>query len=142
MILLLAQPDSKWWDNAATSDRVETRDDILQQSLADAARDLVAQYGADPNGWQWGKLHTITFVHRALGTQPVAFIYNRGPFPVSGYTSLVNATNGNFALPINRAIQVNRHYEGDIWTFAAADRRFKRSQCFAFHSHDRRKRLA
>jgi penicillin G amidase len=97
MILLLAQPDSKWWDNAATSDRVETRDDILKQSLADAARDLVSQYGADPNGWQWGKLHTITFVHRALGTQPVAFIYNRGPFPVSGYTSLVNATNGNFA---------------------------------------------
>jgi penicillin amidase len=96
MILLLAQPDAKWWDNAATSDRVENRDDILKQSLADAARDLVAQYGADPNGWQWGKLHTITFVHRALGTQPVAFIYNRGPFPASGYTALVNNTGGSF----------------------------------------------
>ncbi|HTP08161.1 MAG TPA: penicillin acylase family protein, partial [Anaerolineae bacterium] len=97
MILLLAQPDAKWWDNVNTPDRVETRDDILKQSLADAARDLVAQYGADPNGWQWGKLHTVTFVHRALGTQPVAFIYNRGPFPVSGYTALVDNTGGSFA---------------------------------------------
>ncbi len=96
MIQLLAQPDAKWWDNAATPDRVEKRDDILRQSLADAASDLVAQYGVDPNGWQWGKLHTITFKHRALGSQPVAFIYNRGPFPVSGYSALVNATGGNF----------------------------------------------
>jgi penicillin amidase len=98
MILLLVQPDSKWWDDSATSDRVETRDDILKQSLVEAAVDLVAQYGADPNGWQWGKLHTITFVHRALGSQPVAFIYNRGPFPVSGYSALVNNTAGSFAL--------------------------------------------
>ncbi len=97
MILLLAQPDSKWWDDVATPNRVETRDDILKQSLADAARDLVAQYGADPNGWQWGKLHTITFKHSALGDQPVAFIYNRGPFPVSGASALVNNTGGNFA---------------------------------------------
>ncbi len=98
MILLLAQPEAKWWDNAATPDRVETRDDVLKQSLVDAAHDLVTQYGSDPNGWQWGKLHTVTFVHRALGTQPVAPIYNRGPFPVSGYTALVNNTGGSFAL--------------------------------------------
>jgi penicillin amidase len=97
MILLLAQPDAKWWDDVSTTDRVETRDDILKQSLADAAGDLIAQYGADPNGWAWGKLHTITFKHRALGTQPVAFIYNRGPYPVSAYSALVNNTGGNFA---------------------------------------------
>ncbi|NTU62214.1 MAG: penicillin acylase family protein [Chloroflexi bacterium] len=96
MILLLAQPAAKWWDDAATSDRAETRDDILKQSLADAAQDLVAQYGSDPNGWQWGKLHTVTFEHRALGDQPVAFIYNRGPFPVSAYSALVNNTAGSF----------------------------------------------
>jgi penicillin amidase len=96
MILLLAQPDAAWWDDAATPDRVKTRDAILRQSLADAARDLVAQYGADPNGWSWGKLHTITFKHRALGSQPVAFIYNRGPFPVSAYSALVNNTGGGF----------------------------------------------
>jgi penicillin G amidase len=96
LIQLLAQPDATWWDNIATPEWVEDRDDILKRSLTAAARDLVAQYGADPNSWQWGKLHTITFKHRALGTQPVAFIYNRGPFPVSGYSALVNATGGNF----------------------------------------------
>jgi penicillin amidase len=97
LILLLAQPTAKWWDDVNTPDRVETRDDILKQSLADAAVDLVAQYGADANGWAWGKLHTITFRHRALGTQPVAFIYNRGPYPVSAYSALVNNTGGSFA---------------------------------------------
>ncbi len=96
MIQLLAQPNASWWDDVTTPDRVENRDDILKRSLADAARDLVAQYGADPKGWQWGKLHTITFKHRALGSQPVAFIYNRGPFPVSGYSALVDATGGSF----------------------------------------------
>ena len=96
MALLLAQPDSKWWDDAQTTDRVETRDDILKKSLADAARALTAEFGGDPSQWTWGRLHTVTFKSQALGDSPVSSIFNRGPFAVSGNTALVNNTGGSF----------------------------------------------
>lgn len=96
MIALLAKPDSKWWDDATTS-AIETRDDILKKSLNDAAKMLVAELGAAPSGWKWGKLHTAIFASQALGTSPVAFIFNRGPVEVDGGTAIVNNTGGNFS---------------------------------------------
>jgi penicillin amidase len=96
MIALLAKPDSKWWDDATTP-AIETRDDILKKSLNDAAKMLVAELGAAPSGWKWGKLHTAIFESQALGTSPVAFIFNRGPVEVDGGTAIVNNTGGNFS---------------------------------------------
>jgi penicillin amidase len=98
MINLLAKADSKWWDNVATS-AVETREDILKKSIEDAAVQLVAELGADPAGWKWGKLHTATFKSQALGDAPVSFIFNRGPVEVDGGTATVNntGTGGNFS---------------------------------------------
>ena len=98
IIELLAKPDSAWWDNVNTPDVKETRDDILKKSLADAAKMLIAEYGNDPAKWQWGKLHTALFSSQALGSSPLAFIFNRGPFEVDGGTATVNntGTSSNF----------------------------------------------
>ena len=95
--LLLAQPDAKWWDNVQTPE-VETRDDILAKSLADGAQMLIGELGNNPADWKWGKLHTATFSSQALGTSPVGFIFNRGPFEVDGGTASVNntGTGSNF----------------------------------------------
>lgn len=98
MALLLAKPDSERWDNTTTTDVTETRDDILKKSLADAAASLTAAFGGDPAGWTFGKLHTVTFRSQALGTSPVAFIFNRGPFPVNGHTALVDNTASDLSL--------------------------------------------
>jgi penicillin amidase len=99
MIVLLAKPDSHWFDNVNTS-QTETRDDILKKSLEDAAKTLTAELGSDPAGWKWSKIHTATFKSQALGDSPVAFIFNRGPFEVNGGTATVNntGTGGNFVL--------------------------------------------
>ena len=94
--LLLAQPDSEWWDDTTTLDVVETRDDILKKSLADATAALTAEFGADPAGWKWGALHQVTFASQALGDSPVAFIFNRGPFAVNGGREIVNASGVSF----------------------------------------------
>jgi penicillin amidase len=88
----LAQPDSPWWDDLRTPDVRETRDDILKKSLADGAQLLIGELGANPADWQWGKLHTAIFASRALGTSPLAFIFNRGPYEVDGGTAAVNNT--------------------------------------------------
>lgn len=93
--ILLGKPDAHWWDNVNTP-AVETRDDILKKSLADAASALTSEVGSDPAGWAWSKIHAAVFRSRALGTSPVAFIFNRGPIPVDGGTAIVNNTGGNF----------------------------------------------
>ncbi|HJW84857.1 MAG TPA: penicillin acylase family protein, partial [Anaerolineae bacterium] len=95
VIGLLAKADARWWDDAATG-ATETRDDILKKSLADAAAALAKELGADPAGWAWGKLHQVTFGHPALSGSPVEFIFNRGPYPVSGGSALVNNVGASF----------------------------------------------
>ena len=78
-----------------TEDKVETREDILAKSLADAAAALTAELGPDPAGWTWGRLHTVIFKSQALGDQVVGFIFNRGPFVVDGGWAIVNNTGAN-----------------------------------------------
>jgi penicillin amidase len=97
MTLLLDQPDSHWWDDVNTTGVKETRDDIIKKSLADAAQALTSEFGSDPSGWTWGKLHTGTFASQALGTSPLAFIFNRGPVAVDGGSAIVNNTGGSFS---------------------------------------------
>ncbi len=92
---LLDQPDNVWWDDASTSDVVETRDDILAASLADALDSITAQLGADRGQWTWGALHTASFISNPLGLSGISLIediVNRGPVAVSGGPEIVNAT--------------------------------------------------
>jgi penicillin amidase len=90
---LLAEPDSKWWDNINTPEK-ETRDMIMLQALKQTLSTLQMRMGNDMNAWQWGKIHTVTFENQTLGrsgTQPIEDLFNRGPFPVAGGMGLVNA---------------------------------------------------
>ncbi len=93
---ILKQPDSFWWDDHTTTDKVETRDDILAKSFADALAELESQYGGDPAKWPvWGQVHTATFRNGTLGKSgiaPIEALFNRGPFQVAGGKSIVNAT--------------------------------------------------
>jgi penicillin amidase len=95
---LLAKPDSAWWDDVTTSGVKETRDDILKKALAAGASQLIGELGRNPVDWKWSKLHTATFASQALGTSPLAFMFNRGPYEVDGGTAAVNntGTGSNF----------------------------------------------
>ena len=86
---------SAWWDDQATPDAVETRDQTMTRSFADAAKELRAQLGKDVSAWTWGRLHSATFRNDTLGTSGIGLIeslFNRGPFPTGGGESIVNAT--------------------------------------------------
>jgi penicillin amidase len=90
---MLAELDSKWWDNINTPEK-ENRDAILSQALKRTISTLQARMGNDMNAWQWGKIHTVRFENQTLGrsgTQPIEDLFNRGPFPVAGGMGLVNA---------------------------------------------------
>ncbi len=93
--LLLDDPDNAWWDDART-EQVETRDAILTASLLAALEELTERFGDDPSEWNWEEMHGAVFRNQSLGVSgigPIEALFNRGPYPVSGGTSLVNATS-------------------------------------------------
>ncbi|MGD8759239.1 MAG: penicillin acylase family protein [Anaerolineales bacterium] len=95
---LLDQPYNPWWDDLGTG-TMESRDDILLLAFTDAVAELEALLGEDPADWSWGDLHTATFENATLGTcgiGPIESLFNRGPFPTAGGSSIVNATGWSF----------------------------------------------
>jgi penicillin amidase len=94
---LVQQPNSPWWDDKATTGKVETRDDIFAKAFGEAVKCklCVDKFGKDISKWKWGELHTATFRNQTLGESgigPIENLFNRGPFITSGGEELVNAT--------------------------------------------------
>ena len=76
---LLANPQSLWWDNVATSE-VETASDIVAQALASAREDLKKALGENPETWKYGRLHTVVHPHAMTDAPLVGDLLNVGPF--------------------------------------------------------------
>jgi penicillin amidase len=84
VIELLETPNSIWFDNIKTT-VIETRDDIIRQSLDDALDELETDLGTDVKEWQWGQLHTVTFKHAFSGASSlVDKVINIGPYEING----------------------------------------------------------
>lgn len=91
---LVGQPDNDWWDDIGTLER-EGRDQIFTLALQDAVAELEDSLGRNAQNWRWGRLHGSTFINETLGQSgiaPIEALFNRGPFPTSGGSSIVNAT--------------------------------------------------
>ncbi len=95
MLGLLKDPTNGWWDDKRTPGLVESRDEILRKALVQARLDLAKHLGKDPVTWTWGELHTLTIKNQVLGGDSVpplvAKLFNRGPIPLGGGPSIVNA---------------------------------------------------
>ncbi|WP_096607797.1 penicillin acylase family protein [Calothrix sp. NIES-2100] len=90
---LVKQPNSSWWDNRNTP-TLENRDTIVRQAFTEAVNELEQIQGKDPNSWNWGKLHTVTFRNATLGKSgvaPMEALFNRGNFATGGNGETVNA---------------------------------------------------
>jgi penicillin amidase len=98
---LVKEPDSFWWDDKATTDKVELRDDIFVRAFSEAVAEIEKVEGKDSARWNWGDLHTATFVNQTLGKSgiaPIEALFNRGPFRTNGGEAIVNATGWNATL--------------------------------------------
>ena len=90
---LVEIPTDPFWDDVTTPG-TEDRDTILAASFADAVDELTGELGSDVSTWTWGALHSATFRNASLGDTGIGLIddrFNRGPYPASGSTSIVNA---------------------------------------------------
>lgn len=98
---IVNEPNSFWWDDKSTTDKVETRDDIFTRAYEKAIAELEKTLGKDQSKWKWGNLHTSTFANGTLGQSGIFLIedlFNRGPFPTSGGSDIVNATGWKASL--------------------------------------------
>lgn len=96
---IISDPKHDWWDNKTTP-AVESRDDILLKAFSAAVDELEKQQGGDPAKWNWGNLHTVSFIHSTFGASgiaPIEALFNRGPFRTSGGGTMPNATAWNAA---------------------------------------------
>jgi len=90
---LLDDPDSSWWVNSDLG--LSGQREMLARSAEDAYDRLVELQGDNPARWNWGSLHALTLTNESFGESgiaPIEALFNRGPFPVSGGASVVDAT--------------------------------------------------
>jgi penicillin amidase len=90
---LLQDPESEWWTNDALD--VSGKREMLERSAVDAYARLVELQGDNPGKWNWGALHALQLRSDTFGSSgiaPIEWLFNRGPFPVGGGSSVVNAT--------------------------------------------------
>jgi len=59
---MVVEGNSPWFDNVKTADFKESRDDLFHLAALEAAAELEAGHGKNPDKWQWGKVHRIEFV--------------------------------------------------------------------------------
>jgi len=98
---VIDDPASRWWDDIATVDRRESRDDIVLLAAADAVIDLRMKFGKESN-WAWDRVHSVTFRH-ALGAGGFALdrFFSRGPVPQKGDSWTVSKSSVNDREPYN-----------------------------------------
>lgn len=90
---MLDDPDAQWWTNDELG--VEGRDEMLEYAANAAYDRLVALQGDNPARWNWGALHALALRSDTFGSSgiaPIEMLFNRGPYPVGGGSSVANAT--------------------------------------------------
>jgi penicillin amidase len=127
VLALLKRPSDPWWDDRRTAGVVETRDEVLRQSLVQARLRLTSSLGKDPATWTWGALHHLELTQTPLGQEGVPglvqSLVNRGPYEAPGGGSIVqafawDAASGGFdvtAGPSMRMVVDLGNLDGSRW---------------------------
>jgi penicillin G amidase len=98
---IIDDPTSHWWNDIATIDKRETRDDIVLLAAADAVIALRTKFGDEPN-WNWDRLHAISFRHPLGGGGAILnWAFSRGPVPMVGDSSTVRKASVDIRSPYN-----------------------------------------
>jgi penicillin amidase len=86
----MAKKESVWWDNV-TTDKNETKRDIVEISFKNAIAFLENQFGSDPEEWTWNKAISLEHGHAlAAGGDMLKSIFNVGPFETNGGSEVIN----------------------------------------------------
>jgi len=92
----LKENTSSFFDNVQTP-LVESRDEIIRQSMVDALIELEEKIGKDVAMWQWGNIHKVKFKHMFSGASGLLDrLIDVGPFDIGGDGTTVFNTEYSF----------------------------------------------
>ena len=117
LLSLITEPGSVWFDDVRTPER-ETFGIVLEKSLKETADFLKQRLGADPERWQWGRLHTVAIGHPLGRVKPLDRIFDIGPFAGGGHFCTVaqSAVMPGMDFSLNGWAVSNRHiYDLSNW---------------------------
>ncbi|GJM29793.1 MAG: penicillin amidase [Cyclobacteriaceae bacterium] len=86
---LMDNDTSIWWDDISTPEK-EKPLKIIRESFQQTVKLLKYELGADPALWHWGKVHTLEHMHAIGRRKPLNYLFNVGPFPVTGGDEVIN----------------------------------------------------
>jgi len=137
---IMANPQAKVWDNV-TTDRHESRDEIIFEAFKTSAASLVNEFGSDAAAWQWGKAHHIEMKHPFGLAAPVKQWLNLGPVPIQGGYETVNQTGFRLSphseYPVTYGPQIRRIVDfSDPNSFANILPCGQSGNIFSLHYHD------
>lgn len=96
---------SQFWDNINTPER-ERREQIIARAYRSAIGELADRYGRDMDAWQWGRVHTIEYVHPIGLKKPLNVLFNIGPLPAPGEARTINRLSTHFGKHDYKVISV------------------------------------
>lgn len=134
---MLTDPSDPLWTNEQLD--VDGMEQMLALSAEEAYDELAALQGTTLSRWNWGDLHAITLTSDTLGSSgiaPIEALFNRGPFPVSGGASVVNATGWELGVsyatttvPSMRMVVDLSDFDASTWNHLTG------ASGHAFHEH-------
>lgn len=98
LVSLIRSGDSVWFDDVDTPER-ETPGDLFRLAARDARDELSGLLDPDPAGWQWGKIHTITFYSPLIPGDTAADYLGGGTEPLAGSGETINRGKYKFNEP-------------------------------------------
>jgi len=88
----LTEHKEVYFDDLATPNTVETREETLLGALAGAVTELGAKLGTDDTKWLWGRLHQVE-LQSIFGVFGVPNDFGIGPVPQPGGFHTINVAN-------------------------------------------------
>lgn len=99
LVELLDECDVSVWYSDVKSGESRTRQELLQQALSRAVRQIRNDVSDSALRWHWGRIHQIRYVHPMGSVAMFRRNFNRGPFPVGGDGTTVNHTGFAMRFP-------------------------------------------
>jgi penicillin amidase len=88
--ILVSSEQSPWWDDVKTTDKKETRTDIVVRAAEKSLALLQQHGGPDMQGWRWEKYHLLKHPHALGAVEFLDKYFSVGPFGVPGGSEVIN----------------------------------------------------
>ena len=82
--------NSVWWDNVATKDIKETRQEIITKSFQSSIAFLGNQLGESIESWTWNRVASVEYKHSLGEVALLRKYFNVGPFETVGGNEVIN----------------------------------------------------